>query len=177
MTEEYALKEKKIVCITDNAPNMVVTNMRYPCIAHKINLLIQKDLMTHPSAKPIRELVKKIRESQTKLLYRHEELKNYRDEDNQKKFALFMSELSELDEMCDAEARFQNELKSETAQFQNDFTGLKSVNEIRWNAVLIVLKCYLDNSSEFKNLNILFLSFPIECNLICMSVVREMDHC
>lgn len=154
-TEEYGLKKKKIVCVTDSAPNMVSAcqltgNIRYPCIAHKINLLVQKDLMTDPLAKPLRELIKKVREGQSKLLYRHEELKRLREEDNQNKFALFLSELSELDDICDAEARFQNISESETIQVQNDFTGLKSINDIRWNCTLKVAKCYLDNASELK---------------------------
>lgn len=106
--------------------------------------------MKHPSAQPLRELLKKIREGQTKLLYRHEELKQFRDDDNQKKFALLLSELSELDELVDAENQFQNHC--DLAQFENDFTGLKSMNDIRWNCVLKVCKCYFDNSSKLKSL-------------------------
>lgn len=153
MTEEYGLKEKEIVCVTDSAAPMILAcrltgNKRYPCIAHKTNLLVQKDLMCHQSAKPLRELLKKIREGQSKLLYRHEQLKQLRDDDDQKKFALLMTELSELDEICDADSQFQNVPETETTEFQNDFTGLKSINDIRWNCVLKVSKCYLDNSSK-----------------------------
>lgn len=154
MTKEYGLSEKKIVCVTDSAPNMVAAcrltgNRRIPCIAHKANTMIQKDLMSHPSAQPIQKLLKKIREGQTKLIYRHGQLQKLRDDDNQKKFALLMSELSEIEEIYDAEEQFQNYPDESIAMpSDQDFSGLKTMNEIRWNCILKFSKCYLENSSE-----------------------------
>lgn len=77
MIKEYGLEEKKVVCITDSAANMTaacraIGNKRFPCLGHKVNTLIQKDLMADHSAKPLRDVLKKIREGQSKLLYRHE---------------------------------------------------------------------------------------------------------
>lgn len=151
MTTEYGLSDKKIVCVTDSAPNMVLAcrltgNRRIACIAHKTNSLIQKDLMTHECAQPIRALLKKIREGQNKLIYRHGQLQKLRDDDNQKKFALLMTELSELQEIYDAETQFQNIPEFEPSQ--HDFSGLKAMNEIRWNCILKFSKCYLENSSK-----------------------------
>lgn len=155
MTAEYGLSDKKIVCVTDSAANMVLAcrltgNRRIACIAHKTNSLIQKDLMTHEDAKPIRDLLKKIREGQNKLIYRHGQLQKLREDDNQKKFALLMTELSELQEIYDAEAQFQNipEFEPIIEPSQDGFSGLKSINEIRWNCILKFSKFYLENSSE-----------------------------
>lgn len=138
MTEEYGLSEKKIVCVTDSAPNMVLAcrltgNRRIPCISHKSNSLIQKDLMTHPDALPIRKLLMKIRKGQNKLMYRHGELQKLREDDNQKKFALLMTELSELQEIFDAEQQFQSSSSDEPIfnPERDGFSGLNSFNEIR----------------------------------------------
>lgn len=171
MLKEYRLIEKKIVNVTDSAANMILAcrligNRRYACIAHKSNTLVQKDLMCHSAAQPLRDLIKKVRGGQSKLLYRHEALKELRDDDNQKKYALLMTELSELDDICDAETQFQNNPESDTAdipdQFQNVFTGLKSMNDIRWNCIWKVAKCYLDNQSKFRNKTIYM---PFVCKI------------
>lgn len=155
MTKEYGLDEKKIVCVTDNAANMVLAcrltgNRRSPCISHKVNLLVQKDLMTHPLAKPIQILLKKIREGQNKLIYRHGQLQNIRDDENQKAFALLMNEISELQEIYDAEVQFPNSSDSEPViePSQSDFSGLNPMNEIRWGCILKFAKTYLKNSSK-----------------------------
>lgn len=152
MTVEYGLENKKIVCVTDSAPNMVLAcrllgNKRNPCIAHKSNSLIQKDLMAHVSSKILRDLLKKVREGQSKLLYRHEEMKAMRNEDNQNTLALFLSEIADIEQAVDAECQFSDGDYDPT-RFENDFTGLKSINDIRWNCIHKFSKCYLDNSSE-----------------------------
>lgn len=96
-------------------------------------------------------------------------MKRFRDDDNQKKFALLLSELSDLDDVFDAEVQFCDTLEVEAdvddAQFQNNFTGLKSLNDIRWNFVFKVSKCYLDNSSELKNCVCFSLNFISQRNL------------
>lgn len=155
MTEEYGLSGKNIVCVTDSARNMILAcrligNKRVPCISHKANTLVQTDLMTHETAEPIRKLLKKVRDGQNKLIYRHGELQKFRDEDNQKKFALLMTELSELQEEFDAEMQFPNNSEDEPIiDFaQNDFTGTKTFNHIRWNCIWKFSKFYLDNQSK-----------------------------
>lgn len=107
--------------------------------------------MTHEHAKPIRALLKKLREGQNKLIYRHGELQKFRDDDNQKKFALLLTELSELQEIYDAETQFQNipEIEPVIEPSQHDFAGLKSMNEIRWNCIHKFSKFYLENSSKW----------------------------
>lgn len=154
-TTEYGLSNKKITCVTDSAANMVLAcrlsgNRRIPCIAHKINTLIQRDLMNHPDVQPIQKLLKKIRDGQNKLMYRHGELQKLRNDDNQKKFALLMSELSELQEIYDAEIQFPNNAEDEPIFYSNrdGFPGLKALNEVRWNCVLKFSKSYLENSSK-----------------------------
>lgn len=152
MVAEYGLGNQKIVCITDSDAKIVLAcrligNKRIPCIAHKTNSLIQKDLMTHDSSKTLRDLLKKVRAGQNKLLYRHEEMKAMRIEDNQKTMALFLSEIAEIEQAIDADSQFAD-TDYDPTRFENDFTGLKSISEIRWSCVYMLSKCYLDNSSE-----------------------------
>lgn len=152
MITEYGLENKKVVCITDSAPNMVlacrlIDNKRIPCIAHKTNSLIQKDLMADSSSKILRDLLKKVREGQSKLLYRHEEMRAMRMEDNQNALALFLNEIADAEQAIDAENQFTDD-NVDSTQFGNDFTGMKSINDIRWNCIHKFSKCYLDNSSE-----------------------------
>lgn len=151
MITEYGLGNQKIVCITDSAPNMVLAcrligNKRIPCIAHKTNSLIQKDLMAHESSKMLRDLLKKVREGQSRLLYRNEEMKAMRKEDNQKTLGLFLSEIADIEQDIDAETQFTDD-DFDPTHFENDFTGFKSINDIRWNCIHKFSKCYLDNSS------------------------------
>lgn len=170
MAAEYGLGSKTITCVTDSAANMVLAcnlldNRRIPCIAHKTNSLIQKDLMTHSSTQILRDLLKKVRVGQSKLLYRHEELKAMRHEDNQNALALFLSEIAENEQAIEAECQFTDSFDS--APFENDFTGLKSFNEIRWNCIHKFSKCYLDNSSKFCAIstNIIDTIFYYFCQL------------
>lgn len=152
MITEYGLENKKVVCITDSAPNMVlacrlIDNKRIPCIAHKTNSLIQKDLMADSSSKILRDLLKKVREGQSKLLYRREEMRAMRMEDNQNALALFLNEIADAEQAIDAENQFTDD-NVDSTQFGNDFTGMKSINDIRWNCIHKFSKCYLDDSSE-----------------------------
>lgn len=165
MAAEYGLESKNIACVTDSAANMVLAcrllgNRRIPCIAHKTNSLIQKDLMTHSSSQTLRDLLKKVREGQNKLLYRHEEMKEMRHEDNQNALALFLSELAESEQAIEAECQFSENFDS--TSFENDFTGMKSLNEIRWNCIHKFSKCYLDNSSKL--------------NAICTNMFSKISH-
>lgn len=160
VVDEYKLNNKKIVCVTDSAPNVVEAcrltgNYRVPCIAHKANTLIQKDMMQHPSLKEIPALLAKIRKGQKMLMYQFEELRQIRDEDNQNQFALLMNEISELDDAVDAENQYVSEdLISDAMQSldhgQNAFNGLKSLSNIRFGCLYKLSKTYKDNSSIIK---------------------------
>lgn len=158
--KEYQLEKKKIVCITDSAANMVAACRligcpRVPCVAHKSNLLVQKDMMTHPDLKPIPALIAKIREGQKKLMYRFDDLRQLRDKDNQNQMALFLNEICELDEMVDAENQYRSgDDDTDISNFirdldhgRNEFSGLKVLNNIRWGCVFKLASSYKKNSS------------------------------
>lgn len=165
VVDEYKLNNKKIVCVTDSAINMVgacrlIGNYRVPCIAHKANTLIQKDMMQNPSVKEIPKLLAKIRKGQKMLMYRFEELRQIRDEDIQNQFALLMNEISELDDAIDAENQYvSDDLISDDRisdaihsldHGQNGFNGLKSLSNIRFGCLYKLSKSYKDNSSIIK---------------------------
>lgn len=157
--KEYGLENKKIVCVTDSAANMVaacrlIGNHRVPCIAHKTNSLIQKDMLHHPSVKEIPALLAKIREGQKKLIYRFDELRQLKDKDNQNQMSLFLNEISELEEIVDAEGQYSSEDDTNTSNFirnldhgRNEFSGLKTFSNIRFGCVFKLSSSYKNNSS------------------------------
>lgn len=60
--DEYKLQEKKVVKITDCAPNQIavcrlIGGVRDPCLAHNTNTLIQKDMLHHNDAREILALL------------------------------------------------------------------------------------------------------------------------
>lgn len=160
VVSEYDLNDKKPVCVTDSAANMIaavnlIGNRRLPCKSHKVNTLIQKDMLQDPSMGKIRALLAKIRDGQKKLLYRFEDLKSIRAEDNQNKLSLLLNELCELEELCSAECQYvSDELVSDVIQSadtnQSDFNGLKSLSNIRFGCLYKLSKSYDDNKSIIK---------------------------
>lgn len=160
VVDEYKLNNKKIVCVTDSAANMVcacrlIGNHRIPCIAHKSNTLVQKDMFQNASMKPIQQLITKIRAGQKRLIYQFEELKRIRAEDNQNQFALLLNEICELEDVCDAESQYISEDILSNAircvdNNHNDFNGLKALSNIRFGCLYKLSKSYNDNASIIK---------------------------
>lgn len=188
---EFQLENKKIVCVTDNAANMIsacrmIGKHRLPCIAHRANLLIQRDMMQHPSVKEIPALISKIRDGQKKLMYRFDDLRQIRDKDNQNQMALLLNEICELDEIVDAEEQYVSDDADISTlirdQNQNEFSGMKSLNNIRWNCVQKVASSYKKNASEFYSVHSFFLHLfrntriPFASTHDTMSKLRCLSH-
>lgn len=111
VVNEYQMEKKKIICVTDSAANMVsacrlIGNHRLPCIAHKCNTLIQKDMMENQDLKEIPALLSKMRAGQKKLMYRFEELRRMSEVDNQNQLSLLLNEICELDEVISTEEQY-----------------------------------------------------------------------
>lgn len=109
--KEYGLDGKKIVYVTDAAANMkkavrLLGLKHVTCIAHATNLLIQKDLMKNPLMQPIRDILAKIRKTQKKLIYKHSELKNLSEADQQNKLLLLINEISDIEDAMNADFQF-----------------------------------------------------------------------
>lgn len=148
LIQEYGLESKKIVCVTDGAANMAkaIRLLHFKhiiCIAHSTNNLI-KDTLKHPDVEKIGKLLEKIRKAQRHLLYRYEELKKMHDKDNQNRLFLLLNEFHEMEQIYDAEIQFGSEIAE-----NNDFSGLKSVSNVRWNCVYLLAKGFLEHSSKF----------------------------
>lgn len=159
--QEFGLLDKKIVCVTDSAANMKkavrLLGLRHvPCIAHSINLLVQKDLMMHASMHPLREILSKIRKVQKKLMYKHCELKKLSDQDHQKKMFLFIDEICEIEGAMNADFQFGsvNDTEDDSNErffFPSEsgaFTGLKSLSMVRWCCIYKLIKCFLEHISK-----------------------------
>lgn len=157
--KEYEMGEKKIVCVTDSAANMVAAcrltgNHRIPCIAHKCNSLIQVDLLQNQRVKEIPELLAKMRAGQKKLMYRFEELNHLKEIDNQNQLALLLNELSEIDDAVITENEYVSGEVDEIYKSilnlehnQNSFNGLKTLSNIRFGCLFKIAKSYKDNAS------------------------------
>lgn len=161
VVKEYEMNNKHIVCVTDSAANMVsacrlIGSYRIPCIAHKTNTLIQKDLMQNPDLKEIPALLTKMRAGQKKLLYRFEELRQIKELDNQNQLGLLLNEICEIDDVVIAEGQYVSEEENTAInnsirsldRNQNGFHGLKSLSNIRFVCLYKISKSYKDNSSN-----------------------------
>lgn len=158
--KEFGLLDKKIVCVTDSAANMKkavrLLDLRHvPCIAHSINLLVQKDLMMHTDMQPLRDIISKLRKTQKKLIYKHSELKKLSDQDQQKKLFLFIDEVCEIENAMNADFQCGSTTDtddiSEPFSFPSEsgsFTGLKSLSTVRWCCIYLLIKCFLEHISE-----------------------------
>lgn len=162
VVDEYELNNKKIVCVTDSASTMIaacrlIGNNRQPCLAHKANTLIQKDMLKNDAVKQIPALLSKIRAGQKKLLYRFEMLQQIRDQDNQNQLAFLLNELSQLDDVVNAENQFvsgeDDTILNTIRNLENGndaFNGLKAISNIRFGCLYKLSKFYKDNSSIIK---------------------------
>lgn len=178
MANEFGISNKTIICVTDSAANMkkavrLLNKKHFPCVAHKTNLLIQKDLMSHPDMQPLRNIMAKIRNIQKKFLYRHSQLKQIDEQDRQTKLFLLIDEISEIEKAVNAELQFGDGIcdnESERAATSEDnfqreaFSGLKSMSNVRWSVIYKLAKSFLDHASEY--LNISNENFPTEKVLI-----------
>lgn len=153
--KEYHLENKRLICITDSAANMcaacrLIGNHRVACIAHKTNSLVQTDLMTNPSVKEIPALLAKMRAGQKKLMYKFDEMRQLKDKDNQNHMALFLNELCELEEIVNAEENYASGDDNLIREFdcdRNSFSGLKTLQNIRWSCMFKVSMAYKNNAS------------------------------
>lgn len=159
------MTDKKIVCVTDSAANMkravrLLGLKHEPCIAHSSNLLIQKDLMTDESMQPLRDILKKIRKAQKKLIYRHADLKKIDEEDQQNKISLLINEISEIELAVNADLQFGSTSDTDNGCVDTDdqfsfpeigastFNGLKSFSTVRWCCIYKLIKCFLEHISK-----------------------------
>lgn len=162
--KEFGISDKKTVIVTDNAANMkkaarLLNKKHFPCVAHKMNLLIQKDLMGAPDMQPLRDLVAKIRKIQKKLIYRHSQLKEIEENDKQTKLLLLIEQMSEIENAVNAEVQFGDQVNNESEHSisfeddfaQNTFSGLKSMSNVRWSVIYKLAKSFLDHASEYFN--------------------------
>lgn len=153
--KEHAIQDKKVIKVTDSAANMVcactwIGGHRVPCIAHKTNLLVQKDMMQDESIKEIPALLAKIREGQSKLMYKFDELREIKDKENQNQMAMLLHELCEVNEIVDAESQYPNVDDAIRDFDRNGFSGLKTLSNIRWGCVYKMATAYKNNSSIIK---------------------------
>lgn len=190
---EFGLTGKKIVCVTDSAANMkkavrLLGSKHVTCIAHSINLLVQKDLMMHAAMQPLRNTLSKIRNTQKKLIYKHNELKKLSEEDQQKKIFLFIDEVCEIEESMNADFQFGSQSDTENVggeQFSfsssesGSFTGLKSLSMVRWCCIYKLVKCFLEHlSKDFVHIYFVFLENTHEIlHALCtffLGVIRKI---
>lgn len=80
---EFNLKNKQIFMVSDSGSNIVVAARlaqihRLPCLAHKIHLLIKKDILCNDEFTAIFDLLKKFKEIYRTLIYKEDDLKEIR---------------------------------------------------------------------------------------------------
>lgn len=132
---QFGLQNKKIKVITDGGNNMVafvkLTKLkRFPCLAHKINRLIQHDLMESNEfeVQPLKDLVKKMRKIQEKLHYQVHELAKIERSDKQKQLQLII-DFEDLSEVLTAD---DNQISIDELENSVSMIGIRSIGNTRW---------------------------------------------
>lgn len=94
---EFGLESKKISLVTDSGSNMLSACRRldspsHPCVAHKVHNLITNHFLKDDEMTPINELVTKLSNVQTALLYSHSELEEEFAQNQKEKYLKFLLE-------------------------------------------------------------------------------------
>lgn len=193
LLSEFHLTAKSITVVTDGESSIAkacrdLKLNRLHCIAHCIHLLLCKDLLKNAISDCIVKLLDKLRKINTALIYRHEELKKYYDEQQQKQLFNAVTEFAEAEEILNQEQRFYDDindsnvidLEPENSLFGavRSFSGLSKLILTRWNSIPKMARSHLKYSGEFSNiLHILLLSNENEfvfCRY-CTSMLRRKE--
>lgn len=158
---EFCIADKNIMCVTDGGKNIVKCTelmklRRIGCIAHKCHRLIQKDLIEDPEMKAILDLIGKLRRVQSKLLYRYQELKQIHEDDRQKRIFELLEEFTQNEDIFEANERIDFDIIDDNS----NFSGLKSMSNVRWNCIFKLAKCHLNHQSK------ILITFKIRFNYL-----------
>lgn len=99
---DLKLTNKKVIFVTDGGSNLkkacrLMNVIRLDCIAHKIHLLITKDLVQHESMKNFFQVfLEKMHKVHYALLFKYRELKMYDNEERQRKFNDAVNEAADM---------------------------------------------------------------------------------
>ncbi|XP_031639538.1 zinc finger BED domain-containing protein DAYSLEEPER-like [Contarinia nasturtii] len=151
MISEYAIEQKEIIAITDEASNVIgaVDQMglkRIPCIAHKINRLIQYDLLIKgQDIDEVTEVIRKVRRIQKALLFSYGALIKIAKGERQRQVLELLEEITNIEDALDADERFSIQ---ELTRGPVGVDGLKSISNVRWNCIHKIC------SAHFKNADI-----------------------
>lgn len=149
--DEFHLKNKNILCITDGASNVktactLLKVRRLNCMAHQINRLIQFDLFDKQkhAVKPFCEIIDKLRKIQRALIYKYDELTNIYDKDQNERIFVMLEHMEAIDEDWTA-----SEQCIDSCDIANNgsFNGLKSFSVVRWSCIYNLVKFHLDYAS------------------------------
>lgn len=148
---EFHLKNKKILCITDGGSNVKTACTlskvrRLNCMAHQINRLIQFDLLDKKKdeVKPFCEVIEKLRKIQRALIYKYDELKRIYEKDQNERIFVMLEHMEAIDE--DWAASEQCIDSCDTAS-NGSYNGLKSFSVVRWSCVHNLVRFHSDYAS------------------------------
>lgn len=102
LTEEYNLRNKKFLAVTDNGKNLIkacrlLRMEREPCMCHNIHLLISVDLIkNHPGLQPIRDLIVRMKKINKAIVYKYDDLKKMNDDDYNSRLYNVLSSLENI---------------------------------------------------------------------------------
>lgn len=168
LLSEFELQDKNITVVTDGESAIAkacrdLKLHRLHCIAHSIHLLLCKDLLEHKISDCIQKLFRKLRKINKALIFRHEELKKYHDEEKQKKLFKAVAEFVQVEEILNQEQRYYgeaNDLEPDDSLFgaTSSFSGLVKMILTRWNSIPNMGRSHLKYSGKIIELFSLKLS-------------------
>lgn len=107
IVNEFGLSDKNFVGVTDSGSNIklacrLLNLEREPCLCHNLHLLVAYDLIKkHPSMKPIRDLIIRMKVAKKALIYKYEDLQKIHDQEYNKRLLHLISSLQNICESCE----------------------------------------------------------------------------
>lgn len=163
LLSEFKLAAKKITVVADGESGIGkacrdLKLHRLHCIAHCIHLLLCKDLLkSKPLSDCINDLLHKLRQINTALIFRHEELKKYYDEEKQNQLFKAVVEFAEAEEIINQELRFYDDLNVNVIDVEpenslfgaiDSFSGISKIVLTRWNSIPKMGRSHLKYSGK-----------------------------
>lgn len=147
---DFNLQNKKITAVTDSGSNIVAALKlagvkRLPCAAHSLHLFLSKDILCNDQFDVLSRIVNKLKKIYKTLTYKHDEMKQYADLNQQVNFVNTIEKIYDCNELIEFDDQYMLS-EEELGTSNSNFTSLKNSVCTRWNSLLVMIRSFVDNS-------------------------------
>lgn len=160
MLEEFGLKTKKIIAVTDNGSNIVAglqkANIpRVSCCMHNLHLFLTVDIMKPEELNVLPTLICKMKVICRALTYKTGKLERIHEIQESAKLLETFKLLCQLDEENEIDEStspsFEHDISNDPFEMTTSFTSIKNSNATRWGSTLAMLNSFVANKSSINS--------------------------